>query len=756
MNLKAEEDRPEAKQVGKKGSINGTVCVLFVYRDLPLYTHPMDDWRAGEEGEGKPRSPRFIFGKTRPLSVKVEVPKDYGDTLDLRVVNVSSTAAPKPSLTMTCKKHGQNANKDYVYISKTAADGDDETLYLWESTDDRGGLSDRIHVVEEELLEFMVALKPACKVDWMVDRGEAAAVTVHDDPETVPAPPAPDYEYHTPAGFNPPARIFRDGTGNYPAPTTSWWSAGHAEDRRNPDFKNFILNCGSNDAKHRECDILHIGAHGYLHGRLSTYLQPPAPGAWVLMFAPRRDSHYRKIHPPPDGPGPRPVGSMEREPRYHYFDPTRDEQVAADLTFGTPVEWDTDIDWAMFYSCLTLSGQEFDVGQTVYTPNPTPPPDHIVSFNSTEVTRTYQQWYRAFDGTRRLHGMLGFYGLGSNGSVIRDVLDDWVRMTGTNRMSVPEAWLKATWSRGEYGAVLYMPHNGADTVHEMHQDPAAADKPIYRGSTAPEGMKKKIKKNGKFKNAGPVPPHVAMPSYSFEEQERPAYGTILGDAITLKYPLPSGTPGGLPRLHIVRNETLSPDSVLALNEMGEYEYAPPTPLGVPQESTVTQAQAEARFRTFLSDNFVHVPADLETHGVFSLAAALSDENDEIVAFESGYEITLEQRWGGLAVFNSNAFAMAGPDGEITYAYALFYGVTPVGTAGDLIGAQAAAEIAGGHLLEHFDPPPVFLTDILLYYGYDQDANGATEVRPVWGIEFGFGKVVYTIDAATGEILEVRS
>ena len=190
----------------------------------------------------------------------------------------------------------------------------------------------------------------------------------------------------------------------------------------------------------------------------------------------------------------------------------------------------------------------------------------------------------------------------------------------------------------------------------------------------------------------------------------------------------------------------------------------------PNNDTFAKINAETRVRNLLAANFVSVP-DLVTFGIFegnvtSLLPSSSQEGLRTTSTSSGFEVVLEQRNRvgrarkkrtglTLTVFDSNIYAYVSPDGTVVFCSVVFYDIQPNGVLKRVVRAKKATKIACRDFLERFPGKKCHITYLQPYQGAPKyTVTGSLEVRPVWAIGFSRGKQVYTLDAITGDILEV--
>lgn len=334
--------------------------------------------------------------------------------------------------------------------------------------------------------------------------------------------------------------------------------------------------------------------------------------------------------------------------------------------------------------------------------------------------------------------------------MIQGVIEKWINLVKGNK-TIPRAWLKVTADNRDAGAVVFVPRNIDDKIDTMLRDPCENEEPIYLSTGATDATKKKIGKDGKFKKAGILPldpPADNKTIYENAFSGNPK-GSFANGQCSRWIDLPA-TQGSFSRLRLTRSEVTASGSPFSLNADGAYAFDLNSDIPLIPNS-ITTSQAESAVRQVLSSGFTSVPSDLETFGVFpgSMQSAST-------SIETGFEVLLEQRHNGLTVFNSEVYALVTPSGETDLTEVVFYDIQPTGSEQSLISASAAAEIAAADLLARIPMPPCRLTDIQAFYGFAQTIHsGVLEVRPVWGLEFNLGEVVYTIDGVTGAILSVE-
>jgi len=704
-----------------KGSIS-----LFL--DRPRWTLALTDWPKLTDC---PRSPRYIFGKDRIISI--EVKPVGGPLLPKKIVVEVENKDTSSTVDIVCEL------TEGVYRNRVP----DEDLYLSKQTSETAK-GDFIHVREEEVLFFRIKGVKDSEIDVMVDRGEVAAATPKDD--DIPDGPDPDTlpdHRGMERGFVDAAVAFMNGAAGFDPPTTGWFDVGRKlRAPCNDRYGTFALNAGNNSAANREADILHLGGHSHVTGHLSG--GDANANEVCEHFVVATTSLFRKD------------GTDKKE---DYFKDTAKWYWGAAQAdpnsrhFGTPAEWNTDIDWAMLYSCLSLDDTAFDTGEHKWVGG------KYVGWDGTATGKqcAWERWKAAFTGNpRRLHGIMGYKSKGHYSNDIKKVIDKWVKLAKAGK-SIPDAWLTvtATVPDRRCGAVVFIRRNYHDKIDSMFRDPCASDKVTYKACGRTAKTTKKITKKGKFKKAGKVP-EEELPDPPFSDiatvyavtfaGDPPS--TLLGGQCEVWIDLPM-TQGDFTRLLIERSEELTPGSMFTEDEDGVFAFDlySDDPL---VENTIGSIEAETNVRDELAQGFLVVPGNLETFGVFPGVVQTASES-----FENGFEVVLEQRHEGLTIFNSDVYALVAPNGVVHFAEVVFYSSQESGPALPLITATAAAEVAATDLLANHPLVPCRVSDMLAFYGFAESAGpDVLEVRPVWGVEFNLGEVIYTIDGVTGAILEV--
>jgi hypothetical protein len=702
-------------------------CEIKIFRDEPYFTKVLDDWP--QQGTC-PRSPKYVFGKDRPITVEVRLPGTAYEKVIVQVVN-KDLAAPGPkTIDIECDHVGNG-----IYRSRIT--GKDEILYLADHTEERSN-GDLIHVREEEVLEFVLK-EPSiadCKYDVMVDRGEGAATTV--------------VENHKPgmkAGFEGAATRFMNGVGGFDTDTTGWWDVGQALSSAN--FVTFLLNAGADDTddvtkKNWESDILFIGAHSYPDGN---YCSAESATNYPQIFGPDKTRFQKK-------PGAPEKTDTTETPQHYYINSNGNV-----TTFG-PKTWNTDIDWALSYSCNTLAKIMYDVGKLT-TPDKKPP--FFTQDPGPNNTRTaIDRWKKAFTGSpRKLHGILGYWTTGSNAGKILEVIPEWTKNVKAGEQ-ITEAWANAVGDkdRDKGAAILYIPRNWVDTIDSMQRDPCDGETPEYWASTMKRPAKKGEGKpkpliDGKVPATGvkmPQPSPDVEPGESGRPIEPEPSGKLLQGRCLLFTDFPR-VHGRFPRLNLTRSEVLAPDSLFALDAEGTYLYKSATVFGQVAANTLSPAAAETNLRAFLAAQFSNF-SGLDTYGVYEGTGLVLDGVSTPVACR--FETLLEQRYQTLPVFDSGVYARQDPFGVVERARVIYYDIAPSGTPLDLLSARQATEVAALDFLSRFPGRPCEVTLIVPFYGEPAEiAPGVKEVRPVWAIEFSGGEFVTTLDAVTGAILRLE-
>lgn len=220
-------------------SVNNVV--LYVYRDTPYWTLPMADWPEGEN----PRSPKFVFGKKRPISVEVHALLNTAE-MEVDVTNLEN----REWLHITCKNAGRSKKHAGYYVYRHV---ESDVLNLAEETVKEN--EKKIKVIEEEILEFEVVGHPDTKVSYMVDRGECATATAlnNDNNYNKALVDSSEYFWQQATAFGPL--------------TTAWWNAGRA--LNSPNFGPFVRAVG-NDGPSKEADVMLLGSHGSYRSALSS------------------------------------------------------------------------------------------------------------------------------------------------------------------------------------------------------------------------------------------------------------------------------------------------------------------------------------------------------------------------------------------------------------------------------------------------------------------------------------------------------
>lgn len=704
-------------QVSGNHSVNGSVCKIFVYRDRPYFTFPMDDWPAVNDC---PRSPKFVFGKTRPISIKVELGEEKA-SIFVTVHNVANNE----EIDIECPRVGPAVNGVSTYKSRV----EDEILYLADHTQDTSN-GDYIHVVDEEVLEFRIKDDEECKVDYMVDRGECAATTVQDVKTTEQTPEKDDdHKGAMEAGFIAGASALVAGAESFDPLTTPWWNIGTKYSANSQDsMAQFIRDAGPNNPKDLEADLLFVGAHGSVTNFIGGGDVPT-------------DRYFRHFNPTRNFPLVRRPGQESNDPLGESEKWYMDEDLIWPpiQTFSSPSDWNQDMDWLMLYSCNQINGTRFTVGTIVDDA-------FVASKDENGIDRTMsnaERWAVAFGGSPHgLHGIMGYAGLGSTNISIASVVNNWTDMV-KNNWPIASAWLEATRRNGDHGAVMVIPRNFADTIDTMQRNPCESDSPVYVDNGMTSASVKKIIKGGKFKKAGIRPDRTV-----YEEFGSPL-SVLLGGTCKIYVELPE-TSGNYSRLVISRSEDLKPGSGLTYDSEGSYVqfFGARTDLA---ENSISDAQAESALRDFLGANLEVVPGNLSLHGVFGNVV-----QQEADSYKSGFSVVLNQKHQGLPIFDSEAYGQLTADGQMDFSAITLYSSEESGAQNALISATAAIETAASGVIANTPEIPCRVTDILAFYGYSvETAPGQFEVRPVWGVEFNLGETIYLIDAITNSVLEIR-
>lgn len=428
--------------------------VLYVYRDTPYWTKPLEDWSGG----GTPRSPKYVFGRKRPISVEIHALRDVPE-MDVWVTNADNGE----SLGITCKNAGWSKKHAGYHVYRHA---ESDALYLAGQTSKEKEKT--IKVVEEEVLEFEVRGIGYTKKTYMVDRGEYATVTADcgDDSEN--------------KGLEGPAGYFWRQASEFSPFTTSWWSAGSAIRAINP--APFIRAAGSGFLNTREADLLYIGAHGNYETTLV--------GRGPALFVPSADQLIIK---PGAAHAKNGDDQFTHPEEFAYIEGL--EHSCAKFEEG---DWGKDLDWAVMVSCYQLSDKTFETGKLVGTGK-----DRRFEPSGKRLA-PWQRWLPAFKGERRLHGLLGFSG-GARYVAVSEWIDDLRKMIKAWNKKVDagepfaKAWLEVGIAYKQPVAVLVIPRNFTDTKDTMQPDPANGDEPVRLDTGMDEKTLKKILGDGNYR-----------------------------------------------------------------------------------------------------------------------------------------------------------------------------------------------------------------------------------------------------------------
>ncbi len=211
-------------------------CALLVYRDV--FQNLLTDW---PEAGGRPRSPRFIFGKVDPITVEVRLKIQQPSPVLVEVINTTSLEQHD----VDCD-YVNYSNGWYVYRLRST-----EFIYLIGSPP-ANPTGTTFGMVNEEVLHFTVkGSSPTCTQNWMVDRGErSSGGAVFYGGATGDQGVVRFQQWYENGDRN-----FTDASGIIPQADLAAAAA-------------FINNAGSNPASGEQGDLLHWSSHGAYTGAL--------------------------------------------------------------------------------------------------------------------------------------------------------------------------------------------------------------------------------------------------------------------------------------------------------------------------------------------------------------------------------------------------------------------------------------------------------------------------------------------------------